>query len=125
MKMFITVKERIGSCYFEFQFCKTNKPIKKGKVNQRSVKYWAEDTLLMGAHDFDKFYECYGNIFCCALFPNGDKGFDYFGINYYDKETTHKILLELKTLIDEKYIELIPWLENAVSQYNGFYILGI
>ena len=66
----------------------------------------------------------YSSIFDCALLANGKTGFDFYGPNYYNKENTEKILQKLK-VIDNKYNNLIIWLEKAVKEANGFYILGI
>lgn len=123
--MFITNKERIGTCYLEFHFCKNENPIKFNKVDIDIIENWEEDSLLISDEDFNDFYKLYGNIFNCALFPNGEKGFFPYGINYYDKITSENILFELKRVIDKKYLNLIEWLENSIKEYNGFYILGI
>lgn len=123
--MFITNKERIGTCYLEFQFCKNDNPIKLDKVNIDIIDNWEDDSLVISDEDFNEFYKFYGKHFECALFPNGKKGFFPYGINYYDKKTTEKILFELKSIIDKKYLNLIEWLEISIKKYNGFYILGI
>lgn len=123
--MFISSKDRKGSCYLEFQFCKIDNPIKDNKVICDVVEHWKEDSLLIYDEDFDMFYEKYGYIFECAIFPNGEKGFDYCGINYYDKETTKEIINKLEKIIDKEYEELIEWLRITVEKYNGFYILGL
>ena len=123
--MFILNKERIGTCYFEFQFCKNKKPIIFNKIRTNIIDFWQEDSLFISDSDFKEFYELYGEIFECALLPNGKKGFFGYGINYYDKNTTEKILFELRKKTDDKCLNLIVWLENATHKYNGFYILGI
>lgn len=123
--MFISTKERVGTCYLEFQFCKNDNPIKLNKVDIDDIENWQEDSLIISDEDFNIFYKDYGEIFECALFPNGKKGFWAYGINYYDKKTTEEILKKLKKKISNKYSNLISWLENATSKYNGFYILGI
>lgn len=124
--MFITVEEKVGTSYLEFQFCKRKKPIIPIFTLFDSIEYWKKDSVLISYEDWEDFYKFYGNIFNCASFPNGEKGFNSYGINHYDKKTAEKILLELNKVIDkEKYINLIFWLEDAVNKYNGFYILGI
>ena len=123
--MFITNKERTGTCYLEFQFCKNDKPIKFGKVDVNLINNWRADSLFISDDDFEEFYKLYGNIFNCALFPNGETGFSSYGINYYDKNDSKNILTELKKCIDKKYLNLLEWLEIATKNYNGFYILGI
>ena len=123
--MFISTKERVGTCYLEFQFCKNEDPIKFNKVDIDNIENWEEDSLIISDEDFNKFYQDYGEIFECALFPNGKKGFFAYGINYYDKAATEQILKKLKNKISMEYLNLISWLENAANKYNGFYILGI
>ena len=123
--MFIHNDERDGTCYFEFQFCKNKRPVIFNKVRTSIINHWAEDSLVISSNNFDEFYKLYGIIFECALFPNEKKGFYGYGINYYDKNITEKILFELKDKTNGKYLNLINWLEKAVNEYNGFYILGI
>ena len=123
--MFITTEERKGTCYLEFQYCKIDNPIKEDKVDVDDIENREKDSLLIHDEDFNVFYKLYGKIFECALFPNGEKGFFAYGINYYDKTTAEEILIELKKIISDKYYNLISWLEDAVNKYNGFYILGI
>lgn len=122
--MFITSEKRIGTCYFEFCFCKNENPINLNKRFNK-IDNWQNDSLLISDEDINEFYRLYGKIFECALFPNGKKGFFAYGINYYDKNTSEKVLYELKQNIDKKYLNLVDWLEIAVEKYNGFYILGI
>ena len=56
--MFITNKERIGTCYFEFQFCKNDKPIKSGKVDVDIIDNWKWDSLLVLDDDLMNFINC-------------------------------------------------------------------
>ena len=60
--MFITNKERIGTCYLEFQFCKNDKPIKIVKVDIDIIDNWKEDSLLVSDDDFNEFYKLYGKF---------------------------------------------------------------
>ena len=66
--MFITNKERIGTCYLKFQFCKNDKPIKIVKVDIDIIDNWKEDSLLVSDDDFNEFYKLYGKIFECDYF---------------------------------------------------------
>lgn len=116
--MFIPCDKREGTCYFEFQFYKGGKTFK-------NTEFWAKDSLLINERDFNAFYGIYCNILDNALLSNGKLGFDYFGINYYDKKITEKILFELKKSTNEQNAVLIFWLEKAIVEYNGFYILGL
>lgn len=124
--MFIRVSERKGSCYLEFAYCRTNRPASGGKIDLDIITHWNGDSLLI-AHDdnFGVFYTLYGDIFSCALLPNGKTGFDCYCPNYYDREKTSCILGELRDRISEKYQPIIPWLERAEQEFNGFYILGV
>ncbi len=121
--MFITESERNGSCYFEFQFCKADRPLKDNCVDINAIDYWKNDSLLISDKNFDSFYGLYKDVFDCALLPNGKKGFDYFGVNYYNNETAEKMLQELEHI--NEYKPLILWLKVVMKKYNGFYILGI
>ena len=56
--MFITNKERIGTCYLEFQFCKNDKPIKLGKVDVDIIDNWKWDSLLVLDDDLMNFINC-------------------------------------------------------------------
>lgn len=123
--MFILENKRNGSCYFEFQFCKIDNPLELNKVRSDVVEHWKKDSLLVDDEEFEFFLNLYQNIFDCAIFPNGGKGFFPYGINYYDKPTTENILEQLKKIIDKKYEKLIDWLQEAIEKYNGFYILGL
>ena len=123
--MFISGKDKKGGCYFEFQFCKIDNPVKDNKVISDVVEHWKDDSLLIYDENFDIFYKKYGYIFECALFPNGEKGFFYCGINYYDINTTKEIIKKLGKNIEKEYEILIEWLRIAVEKYNGFYILGL
>lgn len=123
--MFITQSKKIGSCYYEFQLCKSDFPVIKNKTNLDIINHWLSDSLLISADDFYNFYQSYSAIFNCAVLANGEKGFDFYGPNYYDKNTSEKILNQLENEIDKKYYNLILWLKKEVKEYNGFYILGI
>ena len=124
--MFITEAERKGTYYFEFHYCKYENPVCDGKTDWVIVEHWAEDSLLMKADDFDEFLEkYYKSILDVALLPNGDTGFDYCGVNYYDADKTVEFLKKAEILLEEKYSLLIPWLSKAVKRKIGFYILGL
>lgn len=124
--MFITETKRKGTYYFEFQYCKYENPVCGGKTDWTIVEHWAEDSLLMKADDFDEFLEkYYKSILEVALLPNGDTGFDYCGVNYYDADKTVDFLKKAEILLEEKYGLLIPWLSKAVKRKIGFYILGL
>ncbi|MDE5740847.1 MAG: hypothetical protein K2H90_00190 [Oscillospiraceae bacterium] len=128
--IFLTEDERRSThstCYFEFQFCESDIPLKNGCVRDNIIKSWKEDSLCISDDDFDGFYKLYGSLFDCAVFPNGERGFDYCGINYYGKDETENILAKLsaKNIDRKKYAGLIPWLKIAAERGKGFYILGL
>lgn len=75
--------------------------------------------------DFGGFYGLYGDLFGCAVFPNGERGCDDCGVNYYGKEETKKIIEGLSPKITDEYAALLPWLKIAAERGKGFYILGI
>ncbi|MDE7302032.1 MAG: hypothetical protein K2N60_01790 [Oscillospiraceae bacterium] len=125
MSKFIYNDERVGSCYLEFQICETDKPLKNGKTICDNIKHWSDDSLYMDWDDFNEFYELYGDVFDCAVFPNGGRGCDSCGVNYYGKEETEKIIEKLSQNIDDEYAALLPWLKIAEKRGKGFYILGV
>lgn len=117
--------ERNGTCYLEFQFCDTDKPLKDGKVRCEVFKHWSDNSLYMDWDDFNEFYELYGDLFGCAVFPNGERGCDSCGVNYYGKEETAKIVEGMSARPNEEYSALLPWLKEAEQRGKGFYILGV
>ena len=122
---FIYNDERDGSCYLEFQICETDNPLKNGRVRCGNIRHWSDNSLYMDWDDFNEFYELYGDVFCCAVFPNGERGCDSCGVNYYGKEETEKIIEKLSARIGEEYAALLPWLKIAEEHGKGFYILGV
>lgn len=123
--MFISVSETEGSCYLEFAFCSSCRPAPGGKTDLNIITHWNDDSLLISWEDFGDFYSGYGDILCCALLPNGETGFDCYCPNYYNREKTSAVLSSLRERITEKYLPLIPWLERAEADFEGFYILGV
>lgn len=125
INLFISPKQRIGCCYYEFQFCKRKRPVRFGKVNTMGIKCWRDDSLLIFDKLFDEFFCKYSHVLKVARFSSGDTGFYPFGINYYDKCFTDTLLQEIKKDNYVEYEELVSWLEDALNKYNGFYILGL
>jgi len=117
--------ERNGTCYLEFQFCDTNKPLKDGRVRCDALKHWSDDSLFMDWDNFGEFYRLYGDLFGCGIFPDGERGCDSCGVNYYGKEETEKIVRKLSLKITSDYAALLPWLKIAAERGKGFYILGV
>lgn len=125
MSKFIYNHEREGSCYLEFQFCDTDKPLKNGRVVLEHIKHWRDDSLYMDWDDFGEFYRLYADVLNCAVLPNGERGFDSCGVNYYGAEETEKFLAEMSRGTDVRYSALVPWLTVAAKRSKGFYILGV
>ena len=125
MSKLIYNDERNGTCYLEFQFCDTNKPLKDGRVRCDALKHWSDDSLFMDWDNFGEFYRLYGDLFGCGIFPDGERGCDSCGVNYYGKEETEKIVRKLSLKITSDYAALLPWLKIAAERGNGFYILGV
>ncbi len=125
MSKLINNDERNGTCYLEFQFCDTNKPLKDGRVRCDVLKHWSDDSLFMDWDNFGEFYRLYGDLFGCGIFPDGERGCDSCGVNYYGKEETEKIVRKLSLKITSDYAALLPWLKIAAERGKGFYILGV
>ena len=64
---FITEDKRVGSYHLEFQYCKTDNPIKNNKIDIDNIKHWEYDSLLINADEFNDFYKLYSDVFNCAL----------------------------------------------------------
>ncbi len=125
MSKLIYNDERNGTCYLEFPFCDTNKPLKDGRVRCDALKHWSDDSLFMDWDNFGEFYRLYGDLFGCGIFPDGERGCDSCGVNYYGKEETEKIVRKLSLKITSDYAALLPWLKIAAERGKGFYILGV
>lgn len=63
MSKFIYNDERDGSCYLEFQICRSDNPLKDGKVRCDNIGHWSDNSLYMDRDDFNEFYELYGDVF--------------------------------------------------------------
>ena len=124
--MFIPCLEREGTAYFEFQFCK-----KKSFIHRIFTAivgwhvFWAKDSLLVDALDDETFFKNYGEYIKYPTVKNRFQELDPFGVNYYTKEQTLSILEKIKKDKPKDFEVLVKWLEKAVTDYNGFYFLGI
>lgn len=125
MSKFIQNHERDGTCYLEFQFCGTDKPLKNGRVVLKHIRHWSDNSLYIDRDDFGEFYRLYADVLDCAVLPNGERGCDDCGVNYYSAEDTEKFLAEISRVTDERYSALAPWLKAAAERGKGFYILGV
>ena len=123
--MFIHKKDIVGTCYYEFQYCKKEKSFEELFKN---IKDWEEDSLYLNERDDENmflFEEKYLKYFLKTLTPNKKSYYDPFGYNYYSKEQAQNILNDLMvTDLPHKAI-FCDWLKKCVENYYGFYILGI
>lgn len=121
--MFIACTEKKGSAYFEFQYCKKDLPLKK-LVKPGGYGFWEKDSILVHIDD-DTFFENYLKYLEPTNAPNGTTEFCYYGINYYTKEQTLSIVKRIKEDKPKEFEIVVAWLEKAITDYNGFYFLGI
>ena len=120
--LFLPCRARSGSAYYEFQFCRT-----EGRAAKlmRSVRPRQDDSLVVSVEDDDRFFKLYGRYLEDPQSPGLRNAFDPFGINYYSREKTERILARLREDRPEAYETLALWLEKAASDCNGFFFLGI
>ena len=76
--------------------------------------------------DSDKdFFENYGDYFKAPKSPDGTQQLDPYGVNYYTKEQTLTIIEQIENDKPPYYETLVAWLKKAITDYNGFFFLGI
>ena len=116
--MFLRPYRLHGDSYIELQKC--------GKKHLRffRVKHEKPDSLYIRAADFERFFEQYGGILRCARLPHGKTGFNAYGINYYDPQTTQALrrIIESSCLDDHQLVA--AWLKSCRAGNRGFYVLG-
>ena len=71
------------------------------------------------------FFKYYQDYLEKTNTPDGSGKFYEFGINYYTKAQTQTIIERIKNDKPLDFERLLPWLEKAVAEYNGFYLLGV
>lgn len=121
--MFITCSEKQGTAYFEFQYCKKEWSIKK--ILKKGYSFWEKDSLLVHV-DYDRdFFDNYGDYLETPNSPDGTQKFDPCGVNYYAKDQSFVIIERIKNNKPQEFEALVAWLEKAVTEYNGFFFLGI
>jgi len=115
-----------GSAFIELQFCKMKAGTKLKKlITTKSIDPWHNDSLYIHVDDVDNFTKLYSEIFNTGIHNDLSTGFvDVFGINYYSLDDTLNMINLLKLRKPKDYLLLIDWL-NRVSNFNGFYLLGI
>ncbi len=117
--MFIPCKNRVGSAYYEFQYCREEMSPDKAL---EAYGFWAKDSLLVHA-DFDNiFFDGYIKYLEPTYAPDGSGRFYAYGVNYYDKEMTQRIIDRIKEDKPTCHELLLQWLEGAGY---GFYFLGL
>lgn len=121
--MFIPCSERNGSCYYEFQYCRKEWNLKK--ILKKGFSFWEKNSLLIHINDDRRFFEIYGEYLKDPNSPDDIQELDPHGPNYYTKEHTFSIIEQIKKDKPEEYEYLIPWLQKAANDYNGFFFLGI
>lgn len=121
--MFISCKDRNGSAYYEFQYCKKDMILKK--LLDKGYGFWAEDSLLVHTDDDEEFFKNYLKYLCFTNAPDGTNEFCEYGVNYYTREQTRAISEKIKEDRPKDFEILADWLYKAVTDYNGFFFLGI
>lgn len=123
---FVTNDKRTSTAYYEFQYCKAKRPIRNilGKEHFANLSFWKDDSLYLDMDYFDELIHFFP-IFLKVSSVNGYTNFNNYGPNYYSKEMIFKIIEEINRVTNGRDNILIKWLERAVNEYNGFYILGI
>lgn len=113
-----------GSAFIEIQYCTLPESTDiKVITSVESIKNWQNNSLYV--NDENKFFEEYCSILNKGYYNNLKQGtVDIYGINYYTKTETENIKKMLEENKPEDYDVFLQWLEN-VSNYNGFYVLGI
>ena len=121
--MFIPCIQRQGTAYFEFQYCKKEWNIRK--ILKKGYSFWEKDSLLVHVDGSCDFFEIYGDYLKSPDSYDGMQALDAYGVNYYTKEQTSVIAEQIKKDQPQEFEALVAWLEKAVTEYNGFFFLGI
>ena len=121
--MFIVCSKKQGSAYFEFQYCKKEWKIKR--ILKKGYSFWEKDSLLVHVDNDRDFFENYGDYLKTPNSPEGTQELDLYGVNYYTKKQTLAIQEQIINDKPKEFEVLVAWLEKAVTEYNGFYFLGI
>ena len=121
--MFTPCSEKQGSAYYEFQYCK--KDLNAKKILKKGYSFWEKDSLLIHVDNDRDFFENYGDYFKAPKSPDGTQQLDPYGVNYYTKEQTLTIIEQIENDKPPYYETLVAWLKKAITDYNGFFFLGI
>lgn len=123
-RMFVSCSERQGSAYFEFQFYKKALPAQKAAKDYQ--RHWLEDSLYVHMDWQNTLMDHYLPYLRETYYPDGDLGeFCYFAPNYYSKSQTRAMVEKIRSDRPLEWETLLPWLERAANEYNGFFLQGI
>ncbi len=112
------------SDFAELQHCALPAGTSNKKIVDAEIQHWQLSSLYVFGDDFNEFYAEYKEIIGNGLYVNLEEGsVDFYGINYYNREKTAKIIDRLREYKPKGYEVLLEWLLGG-SGYNGFYILG-
>lgn len=81
--------------------------------------------MLVHVNYDEDFFENYGDYLETPNSPDGTQKLDPYGVNYYTKEQAVVIMEQIKNDKPQEFEALVAWLEKAVTEYNGFFFLGI
>lgn len=121
--MFTPCTEKRGTAYFEFQYCKKEAPLEK--LVKNGYGHWEADSLLVHMDSGEEFFKHYREYLEAANAPDGANEFCYYGVNYYTREQTEHIITAIRKDLPKGCETIVGWLEKALTEYNGFYFLGI
>lgn len=110
-KLFITEEERSGTCYMELQYA-------DGDSDDGTSEFWHKDSLYVHIDDLDTFAENYDD---CFTF---EKALDYYNSNFFTAKQTAVLLERVRLRAPQENSVIIPWLEKAVAEERGIYVLG-
>ena len=119
--LFLPCSDRRGSAYYEFQYCKTEGSVRK---ILKSHSFWLEDSLVVSIEGEERFVRLYGHYLETPGLSR-KHAVDWYGVNYYSKEETAAILSRIRDDRPEDCETLLLWLEKALTEYNGFFFLGV
>lgn len=116
--MFLRGYRLHGDRYIEFQKCS------KRRFRFSGLSFEKPNSLYVKAEDFERFFEQYGGILRCAGLKRGKTGFDAYGVNYYDPETTQILRRIIEKSCLDDHVTVAKWLKSCRAAGQGFYVLG-
>ncbi|MBQ7354705.1 MAG: hypothetical protein IJW62_04205 [Clostridia bacterium] len=122
-KLFIPCTKRRGSAYFEFQFYKKDRSAHRAA--QDCNQHWLPDSLCVHIDCQETFLCHYLPYLQETHAPNGSHEFCCFALNYYTKEQARAIADKIRADRPQEWEILLPWLEQAATEYNGFFLMGV